>query len=218
MKGHDAPGDPQSPRSRDDLVFALCHEIGNLLAAARLEAALLDHTAGPDALRLASHRLSAVAARSGSLLALVRPLWVPERILRTRAEPCDLLAGLRRGLDASCDERVAIDVASAANLGGIECATEVLHHLLLTAIFIGLEAGDAARSPVRVAACAAGSDVEIFVENEGVAEDEEAGALRGRSLAVAVARRLLASQGARVALSHTGVRTRVAFLYPCVRS
>jgi hypothetical protein len=84
-------------------------------------------------------------------------------------------------------------------------------------ILIGLEASDGAGSPVRVAARAVGSRVEFFVENEGVAEHEATPTLRGLGLALALARRLLASQGARVAVSHADACTRVSFTFSGAR-
>lgn len=61
-----------------DLVFALCHEVKNLLAAQRLQCQLLDD-------KQAASRISELAPRAGSLLA-GRPLT--QRVARSVVERC----------------------------------------------------------------------------------------------------------------------------------
>ena len=48
MRGEGSSSEADLDTSRHALVFALCHEIGNLLAASRLEAALLTDVSGAD--------------------------------------------------------------------------------------------------------------------------------------------------------------------------
>jgi len=214
MPGEATRGDSPSPPSADELVFALCHEMGNLLAAVRLEAALLDHAAGAEALGRASGRLAEVAARCGSLLALVRPLLAPAGVEAGTTEPRFLLDGLGRGLDASCDRRVAIDVGSAASLPAVPLPHDLLHHLLLASIFAGLETSASPASPVRVAARASGSGIELLVDDGGPPDETCDAAPRGRALVVALARRLLAPHGARIGVSHADGRSQVTFYLP----
>ncbi|MFQ5416007.1 MAG: hypothetical protein ACE5FL_03050 [Myxococcota bacterium] len=198
----------------DELVFALCHEVGNLLAAARLEASLLDASRDDPALATASERISEISARAGSLLALVRPLLDASSVQTLPTDPVEMLRGLRRGLDASLDARVAIDLDSAADLPDVAVAAEVLHHLLLNAIFFGLAAADGP-GEARVRARADGERVAFEVEDHGRPErDEDAGVLCGRPLAHAIARTLLAGQGGAFGCSRSGGRTCVVFALP----
>jgi hypothetical protein len=201
-------------RSNRDLVFALCHELGNLLAGARLEAGLLDPGGGAAELAKAGERISELSARAGSLLALVRPLLAPEAIAVLSADPLEVLDGLRRGLDESCDLRVVIELKSAAQLPGAELAPELVHHLLLTAIFCGLEAGGF-EGRVRVRAEAAGERVVFLVEDAGrFSSADAAPQLRGRPLTHAISQALLAEQGGGFEASRSGDCTRVAFTFP----
>jgi len=201
-------------RSNRDLVFALCHELGNLLAGARLEAGLLDPSGGAAELAKAGERISELSARSGSLLALVRPLLALEAIAVFPTDPLEVLDGLRRGLDESCDFQVAIELKSAARLPVVDLAPELLHHLVLTAIFCGLEAGGSG-DRVRVRAEAAGERVAFIVEDAGrFSAADAAPPLRGRSLTHAIARALLAEQGGDFDVSCSEGCTRVAFAFP----
>jgi hypothetical protein len=200
-----------------DLVFPLCHELGNLLAGTRLEASLLDAGMGAAELAAAAERISGVSARAGSLLAMVRPLLAPDAAAALPTDPLEVLDGLRRGLDESCDARVAIVLKSAAELPDVDLAPEVIHHLLLTAIFLGLEAGGP-DGRVRVFAEAVAGRVAFLVEDEGPPDDfPEPPELRGRPLTHQIARTLLATLGGRLEVSRPEGRTRVAFAFPTAR-
>jgi signal transduction histidine kinase len=217
MKSERSPIEAAAARSPRDLVFALCHELGNLLAGARLEANLLDPRAGATELAKTAERISEVSARAGSLLAQVRPLLAPDAAAVVPMDPLDVLDGLWRGLDESCGARVAIALKSAAELPDVDLAPEVLHHLLLTAIFLGLEAGGP-EGCVRVFAESAGEGVAFLVEDEGPLEDSsEPSELRGRPLTHEIARVLLARLGGSFEVSRAEGRTRVAFAFPIAR-
>jgi len=203
--------DATSQTSRHDLVFALCHEIGNLLAASRLEASLLTTVGESGELAHAAERISEISARAGSLLALLRPLLVPNEIEALATDPVEILGGLRRGLDASCDERVGIDLDSAATLPAAALAGEVIHHLLLTEIFFGLEAAGS-EGGARVSARALDGCVVFRVDSGACPDlDQGSGPLRGRPLAHAIAGALLAHQRGRLEVSQGEGRTRVDF-------
>jgi hypothetical protein len=210
-------GEATAARPPRDLVFALCHELGNLLAGTRLEASQLDSGVGAAELVAAAERISEVSARAGSLLALIRPLLAPDALVALPTDPLDVLDGLRRGLDESCDARVVIVLKSAAELPDVDLASETLYHLLLTAIFLGLEAGGP-EGRVRVFAEAALGRVAFLVEDEGPPGDfPEPPELRGRPLTHEIARTLLATLGGRFEVSRHEDRTRVAFEFPTAR-
>jgi hypothetical protein len=214
MANDGASGKAKGTGTDRDLVFALCHEIGNLLAAARLEAGLQAAGSGAANLSAVAERISEWSARCGSLLALVRPLLAPEAVALLPSDPLDVLDGLRRGLDESCDARVVIALKTAAQLPDVDLAPELLYHLLLTAIYCGLEAA-APDGRVRVATEAEGERVAFVVEDEGgFGAADRASELRGRPLTHEIARVLLAGLGGRFEAAHSGGRTRVAFAFP----
>ena len=217
MESGGAYGEAIAVRSPRDLVFALCHEIGNLLAGARLQASLLDLDAGATELAKAAERISEVSARAGSLLAQVRPLLAPDTAVTLPTDPLDALDRLRRGLDENFDVRVVIVLKSAARLPDVDLAPEVLYHLLLTAIFLGLEAGSP-KGRVRVFAEASGERVAFFVEDEGRPPDlSRPPELHGRPLTHEIARALLGTLGGSFDVSRAEGRTRVSFAFPTAR-
>lgn len=122
-----------------ELVFALCHELGNLLAAARLEAFLLRDGMSAEELTRSSETFSRVAAQGGSLLATVRPLLAPETTRSEWLEPVEVLERVKQSLDEACARRVRVDLRSAAELPRVSFHPEVIHHLLLTEVLSGLE-------------------------------------------------------------------------------
>ena len=105
-----------------ELVFALAHEIANLLAAARLEAGLLDPAAPAAELQRIADCVSETSARAGSLLALLRPLLAPEGVDPVPIDALELLEGLRGGLDESSDTRVVIALKTAVELPAVPLA------------------------------------------------------------------------------------------------
>ncbi len=177
-------------RSSQELLLALCHEVGNLLAAVRLHSHLLDEDSAA--------QISQLAGRAGSLVALVRPLLTPAPERSAPLAPRAVLAGLRRGLDDSDAVQVRIDVESAADLPDVAIDGETLHHLLLAQILAALEERGTA-APFRVAAEALGDGVAFVVADGPSAEAEsEAPELRGRALGRALAQTILGTRGGRV--------------------
>lgn len=175
---------------REELVFALCHELGNLLAASRLEAYLLQ--AGPSppdraGVEAAARTISRVAARSGSLLAQIRPLLAPETHTVESLEPIEVLDQLRSGLEEECAARLRVDLKSAAMLPDVSANGESLHHILLTQIFGALEDHE---GPIHISAHARGDSVAFRVQPANRYRQEGV-ALAGSGLTRAVAARVL---------------------------
>jgi hypothetical protein len=174
-------------RSSQNLVYAICHEVGNLLAATRLHGEFLD----PDSGRM----IAELSARSGSLLSLVRPLLDETALEPFDLDPSELVEGLRRGLDDPRDPRLELDCGSAAELPRVLVDGEVLHHLLLCEVFAAFERLDPGEC-LRLKARARGE--ELLLELTGGApehEPETADRLAGRSLSHALASYLLAHVG-----------------------
>jgi signal transduction histidine kinase len=125
-----------------------------------------------------------------------------------------VLEGLRSGIDESLDARVAITLKSAADIPTVLLAPDLVHHLLLTALFAGLEA-DRAGGRVRVHCRAREGRVEFVVEDAGPPfEPDPSGALRGRTLTLAASRSILAAMGGRLRVAREHGRTEVVFDLP----
>ena len=137
------------------LVRDVCHEVGNLLAAVRLEAHLLDESAG--------ERISGLSGRAGALLSLLSPLLEAAPGSPGAFDPLDLLGGVQAELE---DPRVRVALRSAVDLPRVRFEADVLTCLLVAEVGAALE-----RVPdggqVRVAAEAQDGGVAFVVESEG---------------------------------------------------
>jgi signal transduction histidine kinase len=199
-----------------ELVFALAHEIANLLAGSRLEAGLLDPAASAAELQQGADCISLSSARAGALLAMLRPLLAPEAVEPLRIDALDLLEGLRSGLDESSDARVVIALKTAALVPVVLLAPDAVHQLLLIAIWAGLEAAPAGGA-LRVSCLADGDRVAFVVADDGPAPDlDPGGDLRGRPLTWAVTRAVLAAMDGRfdVTRDASAGRTLVSLDFP----
>ena len=199
-----------------ELVFATAHEIANLLAGSRLEAGLFAPDAAAPELQQIADRISEASARAGSLLAMLQPLLAPEAVAPLPIDALELLEGLRSGLDESSDARVVIALKTAVEVPVVRLVPDSVHHLLLTAIWAGLEAAPAGGA-LRVFCRADGGRVAFVVEDDGPAPDlDPGGALRGRPLTWAIARAVLAAMNGRVFVTRDGPagRTRVTLDFP----
>lgn len=195
--------------SRHALVFALAHEVGNHLAGIRLEAHLLDESLGAAALARASVAIDSLAGQAGPWLALLRPLLAPEPARTARVSVASVLDGVRRQLEEDGLGGRAVHVEIASDAAEERIAFDGLHALLM--VLVGSpETLPPGRAPIalRLASCAGavagagGGEVEVVCELPGEAFGAAAGdgaggqpALRGRDLAVALARVLVADAG-----------------------
>jgi hypothetical protein len=173
-----------------DLLFALCHEVGNILAAIRLHSRFDDEESRA--------RVSELTDRAGSLVALVRPLLSdpPPRV--PALDPLELLEALRRGLDDAGAARVRVDLKSAVDLPGVAIDGETLKHLLMADLLAALENLPAGER-VRVVAEPAPDGVAFVLEVPGPESSS-------RALARALAAAILGERGGGVAVSGLRVR------------
>lgn len=208
----DEPGTPAA-----NLVFALCHEISNLVAAVRLQAHLLDEELDARGLAVASLEIDDLSARSAALLALVRPVLSepPEEILPVGAEV--IAVGFERAL-AEFGGRVfeiAFDVAP--DLPEVRAQTEVFHYLLLSQAYGAMEAmGKDGCLCVEVRAT---EKEVVFALVDQAKEDAQHlawwdAALRGRALECAVAHHVLAKAGSRFEVRRQGGCNRTEIAAP----
>jgi nitrogen-specific signal transduction histidine kinase len=199
-----------------DLVLALGHEIGNLLAATRLHAHLIEADRTATELSDISATIGELSSRMGSLLAQIRPLVAPAPEDAPNIDPIEVLDGVRRGIEESCDERVAINLESAAGLPMAVIDPEPLHHILLTSIYRALEESEPT-GRVAVSAFAQAESIVFSVDDESPFEDFVGSALTGRALLHAVADAILRPRGGQVAIRSLGAGSRVEFSVPTAR-
>jgi nitrogen-specific signal transduction histidine kinase len=200
-----------------DLVLALGHEIGNLLAATRLHAHLIDADRTATELSESAATIGKLSSQMGSLLAQIRPLVSPVLEGAPNIDPIEVLDGVQRGIEESCDERVEIDLASAASLPMAVIDPEPLHHILLTLIYRALEdSGPAGK--VAVSAFAKAESIVFTVDGESKFEDVAGGALTGRALLHAVADAILRPLRGQIAIRSLGTGNRVELSVPAARA
>jgi len=221
--------------ARRALVFAIAHEVGNHLAGIRLEAHLLDEDLAPHALARASLAIDGLAGRSGPLLALLRPLLAPGSRGTAGPELRALLEGVRRQLldEGAAGRAVELDFSSdTGDAGAAGPSFDGLHGLLLA--LVGEPHTLTAPGPIRFRLAVGPREVELGCELPGDAFEASDGsessrgtagpaapasasalhALRGRVLAVAIARVLVADAGGRVLVSADADRSRVTLVLP----
>jgi len=213
-----------------ELVFALCHEIGNVIAAIRLEAHLLDPEEGPVSVARASNAIEDLSARSGALLTQLRALLdaSPATAL-VGVDPSALLAQLREDLLGVGLPRVRARVAPCEPLPRMVGDPERIQSLLL---LLALGALDAAAdgSELHVAGEAHGAPADgaaraqIRIElawdapSGEALEDWRAAPRRGLPLVLQVAESLLEPLGGSVAYERAGRRDRLSLVLPTAPS
>jgi nitrogen-specific signal transduction histidine kinase len=199
-----------------DLVLALGHEIGNLLAATRLHAHLIDADTTATELSELSATIGELSSRMGSLLAQIRPLVSPVPEGAPNVDPIGVLDGVRCGVEESCDARVAVDLESAAGLPMAAIDPEPLHHILLTSVYQALEES-APTGRVAVSAVAQAESIVFRVDGETELEADAGSALRGRALLHAVADAILRPRRGQIAAHSLGSGHRVELTVPAAR-
>jgi hypothetical protein len=200
------------PDSRQTLLVALAHEVGNLLAAVRLSAHLLPHASEPRERARGARQIEHLAAQAGELLALVRPLLATARA-RTAVAPGEVLEGVARALaDAPGFEKLSV-LAPAQALPDVRVDPDALLQTLLALARGALDAAPEG-GPVELGARRSGGHVAFEITDAGrPIEKPPIGALpRGRALAVRLAAAALARDGGRAEAAVREGTTRVRVL------
>jgi len=204
-----------------DLVFAICHEVGNLVGAIRLNAHLIDEDASAVELATTSVDIDDSSSRIRSLLALVRPLLSDDPSLDTPVSAGVLARGVNEALEEYGGRGVQIAVEAGEGLPEVVVRPETLHHLLVSLAFYGVEeARPRGHVHVGVAVDDKGQVV-VRIEDDGE-EDEslahprasEPSELTGRALACAVAAVILERLAGSVEVSRRDDRTCVELTLP----
>ena len=203
------------------LVFALSHELGNLMAGVRLQAYLLTDDPSPRELAAASLELDDLSAKAGSLLSQLRPLLSPPAA--ATAHPMAVLLQLKTGLEDHVGQGVALRIVGIAGEGRglppVAVDGQLVHCLLLPLLLYAAEAASPGGEVVVAAeANSDASEVVFSVEDDGSGgeplEDWRDQAPRGRPLACQVADRILARYGGRLRVVAADGRTRVELRVP----
>jgi signal transduction histidine kinase len=203
----------RSTRSDGTLVLSVCHEVGNLLAAARLTAHLLRRGPSPREIDASSRTIEALSGRAGALIAQIRPLLEPKVKRRVRQSVAEVLDGV---------EHVLADRPGGASLSiirperGAEIAVDpdALHHTLVVLILAACDAAGA-RGRVDVSTSAGAGRVIFSVRDDGppfVLGAPSGDVRRGRDLVLALARAFAEREGGALALRRAkrGTEVRVA--------
>ena len=196
-----------SPNSVD-LVFALGHEIANLLATSRMHTHLIDAEASAADLAHVAATIAELSSRMGSLLAQIGPLLSPDHETSHFIAPSELFDGLQRDIEESCEDRVRFDADSAVGLPKAAIDPNSLHHILLTLVYQALEESEP-DGAVAVAVSASGGSLVFTVDGVGPIGDDEAAVLSGRTLAHAVAGAILRERGGQIETRSAGDHSRV---------
>lgn len=207
------------PGDAANLVFAMCHEVSNLVAAVRLQAHLLDEDLDARGLAVASLEMDDLSARAAGLLALVRPVL---------SEPPAEVAPIGAGVIAQGFERALLDHGGRGLEVGFECEPdlpsvraepEVYHHILLSQVYGAMEAMEAG-GRLRISVAAGPKEV-VFAIDDPAPEDPQhlewwKASLRGRALECAVAHHILAKRDARFEVRRLGDGNRTEIAAPRV--
>lgn len=135
------PGDPVQ------LVLTLCHEIGNLLAAARLSAYLVGRDGAAEPVRASAEDIQTLCSQAGAALAHLRPLLTGSETRPVRVAPDEVLKAVGRSLARGGGYPPLVELTVEDALPDVEVDPDALHQLLVSLV---LSAWDAAPEGCRV--------------------------------------------------------------------
>ncbi len=204
---------------RTAIVFALCHKVGNLVGAIRLNAHLVAEDSSGVELARASVAIDDSSTRIRSLLALIRPLLTGPAEDDPGVSPDALVRGVGEVLDEYGGRGVAIEVEAADGLPRVPGRLEALHHLLANFAYCAVERARPG-GRVRIRAARAEGSVVFRVEDDGPHEEDlgvvRGGAPTGRTLVCQIAKIVLGSLGGGVDVRRTGDVTRIELALPAL--
>ncbi len=203
-----------------ELVFSLCHELGNMMGALRLHAHLLDDEMGPRGIARTSVDLDDLSARSAALLSLVRPLLTPDP-RSAEIMPVAGLVGNLEGLMAGHGARgTALTFEVEKDIPSIRVDVGMIQRLIQSFLYLALESASRTGS-ILLRAESRGDEVAILIEDDGPEGEDPAGfrdqMRRGRPLLCAVADSIMKKQGGRFSAERDGARTRISIILPAIR-
>ena len=203
----------------EDLVRAICHDVGNLLAAIRLSAHLLS-TDIPEADRVSISRdIEDLVGQAGALISHVRPLLGKTSVARVPVPLGEVLVAVSSALKDRKGGGPALSIGNGRNLPDVRVDPDALYHVLVTLVRGSLEAA-APDGQVRVSAKHRGRRVILSVVDDGrqldLPEIRRGPTPRGRELAVRVADRVLRLMGGRAAAALRRRGSRIDLFLPAM--
>jgi signal transduction histidine kinase len=207
----------ERPAVAEELVFALCHEIGNLIGAVRLHAHLLDDEMTTRELATVSIELDGASARVSAMLSLIRPLLRGLGRGAQQVDPSIVVAGVEDVLQGYGGRGVSMHFSSHPGLPKALIDGEVIGRLLESLGFLALEAAGRGGS-ISLRAEPSGDEVAFVLEDDGTDLEDPTGwrtqMWRGRPLILAVADRLLGRSDGRIEVERDEDLTRVRLVLP----
>jgi signal transduction histidine kinase len=202
-----------------ELVFAMCHEVSNLVTAVRLQAHLLDEDLDARGLAVASLEIDDLSARTASLLALIRPVLSPPPGEIPPVASGVIALGFKRALTEHGERGLEIVYETEPDLPDVRAEPDVFHYLLLSHVYGAMEATDNG-GQIRIEVTAGEKEVIFAVEDQAPADEQHLSwwksSLRGRVLESAVAHHILSKRGARFDVKRIGTWTRTEIAAPRV--
>jgi hypothetical protein len=203
-----------------ELVFSLCHELGNMMGALRLCAHLLDDEMGPKDLARTSVDVDDLSARSAALLSLIRPLLSLDPRSLELMSVVGLVSNLEGLLAGHGTRGASMTFEVARDISSIRVDVGAFQRLIQSFLYLALESASRT-GQVLLRAEARGDEVAILIEDDGPEGEDPAGfreqMRRGRPLLCAVAESILKKQGGRFAAERDGDRTRITLFLPAIR-
>jgi signal transduction histidine kinase len=197
-------------------LLAVCHEVGNHLAAARLSAHLIGRSRNGREIVDGARTIEGLTTQAAALLATVRPLLRDDGARPGPSSPGRLLEALDLELEALGVDRGAVQVRIPRRIAEMRAITDLVQPALVN---LALSAQGAAgpKGSVRVSARRDGQRVRIRVADDGPPIDLEQvrsrSVQRGRALAVSIAEALVRRAGGKVEVSAGRGGTRVDLLF-----
>ena len=201
-----------------ELLFALCHEMGNLVGAVRLQTHLIDQEMSPRDLVTARSEIDVLGARVSALLSLVRPsVGDLGREHGLGVQSSDVLATVEHGLDTLIAPGVEIVFVPPSEDMRLEIDRVALQALVTSLVHLAVEQVRP-EGRVRVGVESRDGQAALVVEDDGPEDPAlvawAEGPFRGRPLVCAVAADLLARCGGELEVASSPQRSRVAIWAP----
>ena len=206
-----------SVESGVQLAFAIAHEVGNHLGGIRLQAHLLDDELDAREMAEASVLIDGLAGRSGPLLALLRPLLSDDWRRAGGATWSGALSRVAQQIENEGTRGVVFEITGDLDTSVDAPDCDWVHPLLIALVESTLEhlEGRGASASVRLVLSEEDGGVRLAIVDDGDPEDLSLdAALRGRPLAVAIARELLGRIAGSVETSEADGRTTVGLVFP----
>lgn len=202
------------------LLFAVCHEISNLVAAIRLQAHLLDEDLDARGLAVASLDIDDLTARTASLLAMVRPMMSPAPESIPSVSAGVIAQGIERALSEYGGRGFEITFNIEPDLPDVTAEPELFHYLMLCHAYGAMEAMEelGERGQIRIEVTSREKEVVFAIEDEAPKDAEHLSwwkaSLRGRALESAVTHYILDKRGARFEVRRVGGLNRTELAAP----